>query len=217
MEKGGLVFYGGLIGGGVALLFYTILKKMPLRRTLDVVMSVAPLGHAFGRTGCFLNGCCFGQITRSIFGVRFPRILEEGNVANSLFNVGEKYIAGSPPFVHHLRQGLVDKTAQWSLPVHPTQLYAVVYNLAIFGLVSWWFGRRWRAGDIAWVYAIAYGTARFINEFIRVTEPVFAGLTIAQVICVPLVAFGVVMFVRGRRRPSEPFEPLPEEEEKQAE
>lgn len=60
---GGMVFYGGFIGGGIALLIYTKLSKelRPKRDALlDVYAVLVPLFHAFGRIGCFLGGCCYG-------------------------------------------------------------------------------------------------------------------------------------------------------------
>jgi phosphatidylglycerol:prolipoprotein diacylglycerol transferase len=209
IDKGGLVFYGGLIGGGVALLIMVLRRKMPFRATLGVVSSVIPLGHAFGRLGCFFNGCCYGWITRSFLGVRFPRIMEEGNIQATHLNVGHMHITGSPPFIDHLTRTppLVDKTALWSLPVHPTQLYAVGYNLLIFAFLTWMLPRRWRAGEMAWLYGIFYGSFRFANEMLRVTEPLFWGLTVAQWICLPLVLFALTMFAWQR---SKPHEPLPE-------
>jgi len=210
--RGGLVFFGGLIGGGVVMFFILSKKRFPMRRTLDIVMSVVPLGHAFGRVGCFLNGCCFGRITRSWVGMRFPRILEPGTVGDALYNVDGQHITGSPVFVHHLHYHYLHNlpgvlnTELWSRPVHPTQLYAVGYNLLIFAVLSLLLWRRRREGDIAWLYAVLYGTARFINEILRDDQaPVFWNLTIAQIICMPLVVFGVVMLVRSSRLPREPF------------
>lgn len=207
IDKGGLVFYGGLIGGGLALLLMMVRKKMPFRATLGVVASVIPLGHAFGRMGCFLNGCCYGYVTRSFLGVQFPRILAPGSVEDPLYNVDGQHIVGSPPFLDHLTRTppLVQKTDLWSAPVHATQLYAVGYNLAIFAFLAYMFPRRWRSGEVAWLYCIFYGTARFANETIRVTERVFLGLSSAQWICLPLVLFGFVMFLRGRNMPPEPL------------
>ena len=212
IDKGGLVFFGGLIGGGVVMFYVLSKKRIPVRRGLDIVMSVVPLAHAFGRMGCFLNGCCFGRITKSWVGVRFPRILEPGTVRDALYNVDGQHIAGSPVFVQHLDYHYlynlpgVLKTELWSRPVHPTQLYAVGYNLLIFAVLSLLLWRRRREGDIAWLYAVLYGTARFINEILRDDQlPVFWNLTIAQLICVPLVVFGVVMLVRSSRLPREPF------------
>jgi len=215
LDQGGLVFYGGAIGGALALIFVVLRKKMPVLRSLDVVASVLPLGHAFGRVGCFLNGCCFGHVTKSPVGVRFPRMLAPGNVADPLFNVGAEHVVGSPPFVYHLEQTppLVTASAQWSLPVHPTQLYAVGYNLVIFALLTLWFTRRWRDGEVGALYLILYGTARFVNEFFRVGTPVLGGLSVAQVMCVPAVLFGAALLWRGRRLAPQPlpapWEPSP--------
>ena len=58
--KGGFVFYGGLIGGALGLFIYVKQFKMSLRDFLDVYAVCLPLGHAFGRVGCFFGGCCHG-------------------------------------------------------------------------------------------------------------------------------------------------------------
>lgn len=60
---GGMVFYGGFIGGGIGLLIYTKFNKTmrPHRDgLLDIYGVTTPLFHAFGRVGCFLGGCCYG-------------------------------------------------------------------------------------------------------------------------------------------------------------
>jgi len=211
IDKGGLVFYGGLAGGAIALFAVMLKKKMPILRTLDIAVSVLPLGHAFGRIGCFLNGCCYGHRTDSWVGIAFPRVLEPGNVGESLFNVGYQHIVGCPAYVEQLMVDPMLKRSEWSYPVHPTQLYEVGYNLLIFAALSFWLWRRWREGEVAWLYLVFYGSARFANEIVRATPAVMAGLSIAQVICVPLILVGFVMFVRGRLKPSQPFPaPLPE-------
>ncbi len=60
VDQGGLVFYGGFLGAGVVLLAFTRFYHRPLWATVDLVVTALPLGHAFGRIGCFLNGCCGG-------------------------------------------------------------------------------------------------------------------------------------------------------------
>ncbi|MCR4596712.1 MAG: prolipoprotein diacylglyceryl transferase [Lachnospiraceae bacterium] len=60
---GGMVFYGGLIGGLIAGIYYSKhLKHMNLDTWLyaDVYAPAIPLFHMFGRVGCFLGGCCYG-------------------------------------------------------------------------------------------------------------------------------------------------------------
>ncbi|MGD2175142.1 MAG: prolipoprotein diacylglyceryl transferase [Candidatus Brocadiaceae bacterium] len=196
LHEGGLAFFGGLIGGAAGLLGGLVAKGLPLRATLDVAASLVPLGHAFGRMGCFLNGCCFGKVTHSWLGVRFPRIVAENGT-----------ISGSPVFLHHLSEGLVAATDAHSLPVHPTQLYAVAYNLAIFGVLSYLLPRRRRPGQVAWLYLILYGTARCGNEFLRAdTAPraALGGLTLFQAIAIAGVTFGLIMFLDTVRRPRVP-------------
>lgn len=68
----GFVFYGALIfavSSGTALIRAW---KLPVLRTLDLLIPVAPLAHGFGRLGCFLAGCCFGCETTLPWGVSFP-------------------------------------------------------------------------------------------------------------------------------------------------
>ncbi len=58
--KGGFVFYGGLIGGAIALYLYCKIFKLPLLPYFSTCSVVVPLGHAIGRIGCFFAGCCYG-------------------------------------------------------------------------------------------------------------------------------------------------------------
>lgn len=58
--KGGFVFYGGLLGGALGLLIYVKQFRTRLDRLCEIYATVLPLGHAFGRVGCFFAGCCYG-------------------------------------------------------------------------------------------------------------------------------------------------------------
>jgi phosphatidylglycerol:prolipoprotein diacylglycerol transferase len=70
--KGGLVYYGGLIGGAAACIAYARVKKLPLWRLADIYAPSIALGCFFGRLGCFLNGCCYGRACNLPWAVRFP-------------------------------------------------------------------------------------------------------------------------------------------------
>lgn len=72
LTKGGLVVYGGIIGGIVGSYVYLKKKKLPILRTLDVFAPALMLGIALGRLGCFMNGCCFGGPCDCPVGVHFP-------------------------------------------------------------------------------------------------------------------------------------------------
>ena len=56
----GLVFYGGLFGAFAALYLYVSHYRLNVRQFFDFFIPLFPLFHAFGRLGCFLNGCCYG-------------------------------------------------------------------------------------------------------------------------------------------------------------
>jgi len=59
--RGGFVFYGGLIGGAIGLVITLIVKKENIFKWSNIYTLVLPLGHAFGRIGCFMSGCCYGM------------------------------------------------------------------------------------------------------------------------------------------------------------
>lgn len=58
---GGLVWYGGFLGGLLSIVAYLQLHAMPVLRGIDQIIPFVPLGHGIGRIGCFLNGCCYGK------------------------------------------------------------------------------------------------------------------------------------------------------------
>ncbi len=60
IDHGGLIFYGGIIGGAIGAFWFAYRRKEPRIALLDFLVVAIPLGHMFGRIGCFLNGCCYG-------------------------------------------------------------------------------------------------------------------------------------------------------------
>ncbi|MBU0677032.1 MAG: prolipoprotein diacylglyceryl transferase [Verrucomicrobia bacterium] len=71
-DQGGMIFYGGLIGACFAVIILCRTRKQSVWAAGDVAVSGLPLGHAIGRLGCFLNGCCFGKPTGLPWGVHYP-------------------------------------------------------------------------------------------------------------------------------------------------
>lgn len=76
IDKGGLVFYGGLILAVICILIYCKMCKLDIIKVFDVFTPAMPFAHACGRIGCFLNGCCFGTMTDSWVGVKYPAYSE---------------------------------------------------------------------------------------------------------------------------------------------
>jgi len=79
VTHGGLVFYGGAAGAFLGALSYIKRSGMPFLDTADLIAPSLALGHALGRIGCLLNGCCYGKPTllppASMFGdhvMRYP-------------------------------------------------------------------------------------------------------------------------------------------------
>lgn len=71
--QGGLTLYGGIVAGAAAGLIGARQLGLPMWRVADALTPSLAIGTAFGRVGCFLNGCCYGKPTRLPWGVRFPQ------------------------------------------------------------------------------------------------------------------------------------------------
>jgi len=72
ITAGGLEFYGGFLLAVAAVVLYIRLKKRSIRWYLDILAPAIMLGLAFGRIGCFLNGCCWGAPTQVPWAITFP-------------------------------------------------------------------------------------------------------------------------------------------------
>jgi phosphatidylglycerol---prolipoprotein diacylglyceryl transferase len=70
--RSGLVYYGGLIGACLATIIFCYRQKVALWRMADVMAPSIALGHAFGRIGCFMTGCCYGSSCSMPWAVHFP-------------------------------------------------------------------------------------------------------------------------------------------------
>jgi phosphatidylglycerol:prolipoprotein diacylglycerol transferase len=73
VQKGGLVYYGGLIGATAVTIAYLHWKKLPMWKISDVLAPSVALGYFFGRFGCLMNGCCYGRPTDLPWAIHFPQ------------------------------------------------------------------------------------------------------------------------------------------------
>jgi phosphatidylglycerol:prolipoprotein diacylglycerol transferase len=71
--EGGLVYYGGLIGASLTAYFWMRRHQVPVWELADCLAPGLALGQMFGRLGCFLNGCCYGQVSPE-HGLIFPAV-----------------------------------------------------------------------------------------------------------------------------------------------
>jgi phosphatidylglycerol:prolipoprotein diacylglycerol transferase len=160
--EGGIVLYGSILGGAIGFFVYRALRPFPLRPYLDCIAPSVALGIAVGRIGCFLNGCCFGDLCDIPgLGVRFP--------------------AHSAPWEQHRALGLITADAARSLPVHPTQLYSALDGFMLLAVLSAYYPLRRRDGEVMGLLMVLYPISRFLIEYLRNDEGAFfAGMTISQ-------------------------------------
>ena len=184
-NRAGLVWYGGLIGGVLAFLWYARRRGMPLLRTADAAAPALAASYALGRIGCFLVGENYGFPTDSWVGVAFPQGNPPTTAAN-LRAVGADIPAAVPDAA--------------VLAVHPTQLYEFGLSGLIFVILWRLSGRVLAPGRLFALYLALASLERFAMEFVRAKDDRFVfGLTTSQVFTV--VAFGLAVWL-WRRRPS---------------
>lgn len=182
LQTGG-IFYGGLIAAIGASLWYMRRHRFPLLKTCDVFAPGVALGHAIGRLGCFAAGCCYGKPTDLPWGVTFTDELAHR-------------LTGTP----------------LGVPLHPTQIYEFLVELANFGVLLWLFRRRSFDGQVIGAYLFLYGFARYFMEFLR-DDPgrgsLFHGaITGTQFLSILMVIAGGALWLRRERRPSPVAPPL---------
>ncbi|OIP30171.1 MAG: hypothetical protein AUK47_25770 [Deltaproteobacteria bacterium CG2_30_63_29] len=189
--SGGLTYYGGFLFSLVVAIVFTRRWKWSFLDFADMAAPTVAVALAFGRVGCFLSGCCFGEVCDLPWAVRFPagsaawraqRELDPGALTEQFNALG--------------------RTEWLSLPVHPTQLYEAGAMFAVFALL--WFGLRTRkkfeGQVIAWLL-IFYGLVRFTVEFWRADQRGGIGIfSTSQWISFPLVGLGVFLLYWGAKR-----------------
>jgi phosphatidylglycerol:prolipoprotein diacylglycerol transferase len=141
------VFYGGLAGAAIAAAWFTRRNDMPFLSAADRLAPHLALGHAIGRVGCWLAGCCFGRPTGAAWGSRFP----------------PEAIA----FEELAARGALSPGAARTPPLHPTQLYEAGAELALFALLALLARRKPRPGLLLALYLALYALARAAIEVYR--------------------------------------------------
>jgi phosphatidylglycerol:prolipoprotein diacylglycerol transferase len=182
---GGLVYYGGVVAPILVLWWWFRRHRLPTLKMLDILMPAAMLGLAFGRVGCFLNGCCFGRECAP----QFPLALQRpADSATWWFQV------------HHHQ---VDRTATWSNAVYPTQLMSALDAGLLCLLLLWLFRYKKRDGDILAATMLLYPPVRFVEEWLRAHESIsmVGAISVAQVMSILAMVSGALMLVLRRRRP----------------
>lgn len=195
LRSGGLVAYGGFLGGLFGSWLYWRNKPTSLASWADVTAPTLGLGLGFTRIGCYLFGCDFG----ARLGEDAPSWLRAMGTfpgAGAGLN-GE----GSPAFQHHVANYDLARDAATSLPVHPTQIYESLLGFALAGVAMLVWQRRTFRGQVILIVAGIYSVWRFFIEYVR-DDPergeIF-GLSTSQWISLALLPIVIALYVMMRK------------------
>lgn len=177
LSEGGLVLIGALVGGAIGFFLLCRLRKLPPMLMVDVIMPGVFVGVGFGRIGCLLNGCCFGDPCNLPWAIQFPQ--------------------GSVPWLDLVNRQLLDPATKLTMPLHPTQIYSSIDGF-LLGAILWnLFPLRVRNGQLLGIGCMMYACTRFLIEIIRNDEPGRFGtwLTISQWYSIGLFVIGAGLLV----------------------
>jgi phosphatidylglycerol:prolipoprotein diacylglycerol transferase len=184
-------FHGGMLGVGIAVLWFCARNKAPRLPTLDMMALATPVGLLLGRLANFVNAELWGRPTDLPWGVIFP-----GAAAQD---------CGQPVGEFCAR--------------HPSQLYEAGLEGLLLGLVLLVLAAKGglkRPGLLTGTFLAGYGLARFLVEFVRQPDAQFVspgnplglawhvggwGLTMGQILTLPMIAAGAWLILRARRAP----------------
>ncbi len=189
--QGGMSFHGGLLGVVTACVLYSWRQGIAWLSVADILCMATPVGLLLGRIANFINAELWGRPTDVPWGVIFP-----GRAAQDCGDV---------------LAGLCAR--------HPSQLYEALLEGLILGLVLlylvWRRGALKHVGKVTGVFFVGYGAARFVVEFARQADAQFitetnplgyviqmggAGLSMGQLLSLPMIAFGLFMVFRAQRQ-----------------
>jgi phosphatidylglycerol:prolipoprotein diacylglycerol transferase len=182
LERSGLVWYGGLVGGSLGVLLMMWRRRVSFRWTAHLVAPVLAAGYAIGRVGCFVVGDDYGRPTDLPWAVAFP----EGapaTTAEALRSFGVL-----------VPDSIASDTV---LAVHPTQLYEVLIMVAVFAVLWRWRTKPQGTGWLFGAYLVMAGAERFFVEIFRAKDDRLVGsLTVAQLMSLALVALGAMIWIK---------------------
>ncbi len=190
-NRGGLVWYGGFIGGVLVFWWQLRKHKLPLGAGFDATAPALALAYAVGRMGCFLVGDDYGVATNSWVGIAFPN--------------------GSPPstagYLRSVGDRIPPQVPDWAvLKVYPTQLFEIAAALVMFYILWRLSAKPRRQWAMFGLYMALYGIERFLIEFVRAKgDRYFFGLSTSQVASLVVLFVGTWLWMKrsGAPEPNE--------------
>jgi phosphatidylglycerol:prolipoprotein diacylglycerol transferase len=170
---GGMSFHGGALGVTVALLLFCWQRRINFLAFADIIACAVPIGLFFGRIANFINAELWGRPTDVPWAMVFP-------------------------------------TDPQHLPRHPSQLYECFLEGVVLFTILYVLQSRTRArefpGRITGVFLMGYALVRIVAELFRQPDAqlgfLFWGVTMGQVLSVPLFLVGLWLVLRARPLPT---------------
>ncbi len=176
--NGGLAFYGGVIGGIIAVAIFVKRKKLNFFDFGEVMLPGLAIGQALGRWGNFVNREAYGRYTDNLFAMRILK--DQAQVVTQ-----------------ELQDKLVVVNGFEYIQVHPTFLYESFFNVInCFVLMHVLKNQKYR-GQVAIVYMIIYGSIRTFTEGLRVDQLQIGDTTwaVSRIISMLMVVVGITLYV----------------------
>ena len=198
--------FGLLFVAAPTLFAYCRATGLGYRRMLDLLALPAVLWLVCLRVGCFLAGCCWGDVATKF---ETGKSLLAAPVQTVPWLTGDwvwsavSFPQGSPAYQQHIILGLIGTGATESVPVHPTQIYELAYLLVLWVVLRTMESRTLLPGYLAIATLAGYTLGRFVIEFLRADSGISLGnLTFTQLLCAMLFAgcafaFGKMKTVNG--------------------
>jgi phosphatidylglycerol:prolipoprotein diacylglycerol transferase len=136
--RAGGVFLGGFVAAVIAAIVLLRRYGLPALSTFDVISPSLALGHAIGRVGCLLAGCCWGSSCDLPWAITYTSPIAAQNLGTPLHQ-----------------------------PLHPFPVYSGLFNFGLFILLAALFKRRLEPGRVFATYLMCYGIGRFLLEWTR--------------------------------------------------
>ena len=170
LRRGGLVAYGGFVGGYLGSWVYLRAHRIRLLPWADVAVPSLAAGLLITRIGCYLFGCDFGKRLSDTSPAFLQKLGTFPHWSKDTLEGSE----GAPAFARHLDLAgkhtpaydeLMKMGHSW--PVHPTQIYESLVGLVLLVLLLWQRKTQRFRGQIFFLFAFGYGYLRFLIEALR--------------------------------------------------
>lgn len=183
-----LRLFGMLATGAVAIFIYSRFNKLSFGQLLDIFALPTMAALMIHRLGCFLAGCCWGDLVSHEAETSLATQVQTLPFFNGLSG-GVQYPPGSLPFEQHVALGLIEPGALASLPVVPVQLYEAALLFVVL-LALWRFPwREYPKGTLVVLVTCTYAIMRFFIEYLRADGSIIVGnLTVTQLQCLLLLS-----------------------------